>query len=597
MRFRPSGPLSALVPAIAATLVGTAASAQSVESAPLGLVATVPQIGPVGYRDPFGVISPDGDWLAFTSGGWLRVTHAAGGPVRTIARFRGIYAVTWQPDGRTIAARAVDTLGALRWLVVDATTGATRDIWSGPFPGPTAGSGPVDPRFFFSVAWSNDGTKLAGISFAPAGSALWTGNADGTNGRVVISTSQLSNPVWTPDGKTVACLALSQGHQQVSIPCGSTAPSPVRFDAYGPIAFSPDGSTLYFASPNARGTLDLYAQPTAGGPARRISSFSRDSYAPSVAKTGRVVFGVQDYRTFIAVTPSSGGPARQVTAFQSETPSWSRDDRTMGVTYGSWRRVVDDLRYPDIAQDLGLVRLDTNEPLGAPTRIIRNSPSEDQGLDWSPDGRWITLHSHANGLDDVWLQPSDGSAPAHAITSGGIETGWPRWSPDGRWIAYTTELRESAGVRGFAFVIGVDPSNGNVTRAAQRIPITGVAGDIEATEWLSPDSLVILGREPDTQSIYVVSRDGGAARLVHRYASEQEFSGLGVAPNGRWVAYGAPAPDGHRQVFRIPLAGGAPLQLTTDPTDKTQPAVSHDGTRVAYTVYSYQMQFWRIDPP
>ena len=247
--------------------------------------------------------------------------------------------------------------------------------------------------------------------------------------------------------------------------------------------------------------------------------------------------------------------------------------------------------------ELTLVRVETHEPLDAPTRIIRDSPSEDQGLDWSPDGRWITLHSHANGLDDVWLQPSNGSAPARAITNGGIETGWPRWSPDGRWIAYTTEMRESEGLRGYAFVIGVDPSNGNVTRAAQRIPITGVAGDIEATEWLSPDSLVILGREPTTHSIYVVSRNGGAARLVHRYSSEQEFSGLGVAPAEHWAAYVAPAPDGHRQVFRIPLAGGTPTQLTTDPTDKTQPAVSHDGARVAYTVYSYQMQFWRIDPP
>src|SRR5262249_560764 len=132
-----------------------------------------------------------------------------------------------------------------------------------------------------------------------------------------------------------------------------------------------------------------------------------------------------------------------------------------------------------------------------------------QGLDWSPDGRWITLHSHANGLDDVWLQPADGSAPARAITSGGIETGWPRWSPDGRWIAYTTQIREGSRLREYAFVIGMNPSDGTVTRAAQRVPINGVAGDIEAAEWLSSDSLVVIGRELDAQASYVVSREGG----------------------------------------------------------------------------------------
>jgi len=58
----------------------------------------------------------------------------------------------------------------------------------------------------------------------------------------------------------------------------------------------------------------------------------------------------------------------------------------------------------------------------------------------------------------------------------------------------------------------------------------------------------------------------------------------------------APATDGHLQVFRVPVAGGTPTQLTADPTDKTQPAVSRDGTRVAFTVFSYRMQFWVTEP-
>jgi len=556
------------------------------------LVVTARQLGPVGYRDPLGVISPDGEWLAFTSGGWLSVVHTAGGPVQRLARFANVASIAWAPGARSVAALATDSAGTTHWILVDARTGVMREAWTAPFPG-----GFADPRFFRQVAWSSDGTKLAGITLSQSGSTLWVGDANGSNGRVINSSSRLSFPTWTPDEKTVVCIAQGGGRSLVSMPCGGVERSPVQLEAYGPIAFSADNATLYFASPNAGGALELFSQPVAGGAPRRLTNFARDTYAPTMATNGRVMFGMQDYRTFVAVIPAAGGRARQLTAFQSETPSWSRDDKTIGVTYGTWRRVIDDLHYPDIAQDLGEVRVDVDAPAASPSRVIRASSSEDQGLDWSPDGRWIVLHSHFGGSDDVWLQPADGSAPAHRISSGGYETGWPRWSPDGRWIAYGTEIANGQRPRGVVFVLGVNAATGEVTRNAQRVPITGIAGDIESVEWLTADSLVVTAVEGlDHQTIYVLPRDGGAARVVHHFTSPQRFSGLGVSTVGRWAAYVAPASDGFFQVFRVSLAGGPSTQITTDPTDKTQPSVSHDGASIAFTVFSYQMQFWVIDP-
>src|SRR5207302_364170 len=78
-------------------------------------------------------------------------------------------------------------------------------------------------------------------------------------------------------------------------------------DAYGPIAFAPDGRTVYVGMPNGGGTLDLRALPIEGGRARRLTSFSRDAYAPTVAADGTVLFKVQSYRTVVALAPATGG--------------------------------------------------------------------------------------------------------------------------------------------------------------------------------------------------------------------------------------------------------------------------------------------------
>ena len=580
--------------------MAAAIHAQAPASARLRFVVEARQLGPVGYRDPVGAISPDGQWVAYASEGRLRLTQAAGGPITTVGPRGRVTSVAWLPDSRRVAWLQGDGQGNVAWWLVDIASGERRHLFGNAFPKVLAGSDSieVDPNRFRDIAWSTNGERLAGIILRQNGSVLWTGRADGTDARAQPSPAQLSAPAWSPNGNALACLAKSQGRQFVSLPCGSMPTGSNALEAYGPIAFSLDGTRLYFASPNARGSLDLWVRPVGAGAATRLTSFARDTYAPSVGRYGRVLFGVQDYRTFIAIVPAEGGAVKQLTSFQSETPTWSRDDKSIGFTYGSWRRVIDDLHYPDIAQDLGAVRVDAGAPAAAPLSVIRASSSEDQGLDWSPNGKWIVLHSHANGLDDLWIQPADGSAPAKSITKGGTETGWPRWSRDGGWIAYGTEVPDGNRLRGVLFTVGVDSATGAVTREARRVSIDGLRGDVDQVEW-SPgsDSIVFSAAEGhDQRALYVVARDGGPARLIHRFTSEQQFSGLGVSPDFRWVAFVAPASDGHFQVFRVPVSGGTPTQVTVDPTDKTQPAVSRDGSRIAFTVFTYRMQFWVLEP-
>lgn len=555
-------------------------------------VATAQQSGVVGYRDPLGIISRDGQRVAMSEGRRLYETPIAGG-VRTEIAVMDAQIRHVAPFGTSREWIVEDPASRERWWIVAASAEKRPLLRVAEVRGD--GNANVAISALRQVVTSADGRWLAGTTAGPAGIALWRVASDGSRAEMTRVDRAIAWPAFMLSGD-VACTIPTPRGARLSAPCGQP---PLTFepdvDVIGPLSFAPTGSIVFFAAANSGGTVDVWSADIKTRQARRVTGFARDTYAPSVTSDGRVLFKTQSYRTSVAELDLATSLLQQLSTLQAETPSYHPDGSRVGVTYGTWRRVVDDAKYPDIAQDIGVLPAGrVTAPVTEPIEIIAKSDSEDQAMSWSPNGKWIAFHSHREQSDDIWLKPADGSTPDRRVSflGRGAEVGWPRWSPDGRWVLY--DGSRTPGARSIPFVVGIDQVSGAVTSQPREITVTDFDGDLTHGEWL-PDSrtIVAIGKSaPGEHVVVTVPAAGGRARIVHRFASEHDFPGIAVSPDGSRVAFIAPASDGFYQVFALPAGGGSPTQLTFDRTNKTQPAWSPDGKRLALTIWSYEAQFW-----
>ena len=257
-----------------------------------------------------------------------------------------------------------------------------------------------------------------------------------------------------------------------------------------------------------------------------------------VAVTARV-----EGEATIHVLPVSGGASEPWV--EGSSPVWLTDGS--GIVFSR-------------SGDLWTVALGATEPAR-----VTNDDDDERAARPSPDGRTIAFYSGRSGFQDVWLVPSDGSAPPRQLTRESMAHDdfrfAPAWSPDGTRIAYFSNKGD---------YWEDDVWIADVASGAERQLSRGLMAS--STPVWSPDGsqIALLGTSKDEYwyedlaYVYVLDPVTGAERAVDMQTHATDWlhnHTVTWSPDGSELFF--PYHErGEVELWRVPAAGGVATRVT-----------------------------------
>ena len=335
-------------------------------------------------------------------------------------------------------------------------------------------------------------------------------------------------PAISPDGRLVAYSAGNSSRMRIFIrPAGGGRTIPLSDDSTAvetQARWSPDGSNLLFLTREG-----VSVAPALGGSSRPVvaPASARGVTAATWSPNGQEIAFVRG--DSLQVMPLAGGPARRLTSgFDLHSCSWSPDGRWIACVSLNGESIRPGSSFGNLAPSAivlapaaggELVRL--LEP-----RAFNQSPV------WSPDGRRLYFLSNRDGPRDIYALTLSSSGrprgePARLTTGlGAISISL---SGDGRRLAYASYSAR-------ANIWSLPIPSGAPTSAEAATPVT---------------------------------------------SGSQVIESMRVSPDGRWLVFDSDL-RGNADIYRVPVSGGQPEQLTSDPADEFAPDLSPDGRAIAY---------------
>ena len=438
------------------------------------------------------------------------------------------------------------------------------------------------PGVQIEPAFSPDGNQVAFVLRGTENCGIYTTMVGGEKSLRLTSDCDDASPTWSPDGRRVAFYRYFENGNGMAI---RVVP-----------AFGGSEHRLYKGpfNPSARG-LDW-------SPDGNMLAFSG---------------GQTDWKgTWISLLSLVDSTTRKLTSPSGEeidySPAFSPDGSTVAFVRGTLAGAVEDLYVVRAAG-------------GIPTRLtfdktwIKGSPT------WTPDGRDIVFSSARGGLASLWRVSASGGTP-RPVAGVGVIASSPSISRKGNQLVYTQgfikenilrlNLKDEKHSQGPPAVLNLKKGRNwrpNFSPDGKRFAFESVLGSSEiwacdsdgsncgqltslqgtagAPRW-SPDGhyMAFEFRPRERSEIYLLEMGGGMPRLLPTVPGADN-GGPSWSRDGRWIYFYSDRGGEHFQLWRVPLKGGPPVQITKN--GGVFATESADGRFLYYSKYEAQ-GIWKV---
>jgi len=218
---------------------------------------------------------------------------------------------------------------------------------------------------------------------------------------------------------------------------------------------------------------------------------------------------------------------------------------------------------------------------GTPLRLTRNA-ADDFCPAWSPDGNYIAFIRFGQTGTTVLLIPALGG-PERTLMIGGLQLTGLSWLPDGKWLLLGARLEEGGPAR----ILKVSVETGEKLALTDPPPPSS-----DGLPSASPDGRQIAFiRDYD---IYLTSINGGEVKRLTM--DSRPVGRIAWTADSRDIVYDS-GRIGNRTLWRIPASGGEPKAILSSGADYGSPAISRQGSRLAFVESNIDSNIGRLEMP
>lgn len=452
---------------------------------------------------------------------------------------------------------------------------------------------------------------------------LWVADAGGKNPRRLTTDLGLeSNPVFSPDGTTIAFSAQYDGNTDVyTIPVTGGAPTRLTSHPSPDVVrgFTPDGKSVLFSSPRhvySNRYQQLFTVPLTGGMPTQLpipwgfeAAYSPDgdyiAYTPVRDATAQW----KNYR---------GGTHSRVWIYDVKThevteiqqpkdrcndldPNWVgrklffRSDRA-----GEYNVFCYDTDNKDVKQvtkftDFPVLDINTDgktlifeqagyihtmtPPESVTTRLkigvaIDNSESRARfakgskyvrDVSVSPSGSRVAVEFRG----EIMTVPAEKGEARNLTSTPDTHERSPSWSPDGKTVAYFSDA-------GGEYGLVLAPQNGK--GESKKVKLAGVGSGFYFDPIWSRDSKKLLFRDNASTVFYLDVESGKVSKVVEpKHGLSRGLKPSSWSPDSKWIVYAINTPAQISRVYAYSLETGKATAITDGLTEATEPVFDAGG--------------------